>query len=1052
LEKDSRLDILAHAAIFEDDFSIDWVIELTGKKAMEVLAALEYGGENHWITTPATGMFCFTDMDQLACLRSNLSPLQTGQLHVRALEILRSELPDMPGKNSRLTRHLLKIQNNVQGCRLLMEEGSKLRKACRPDQARIYYDKALTDLEQQNGDTADTLFVEITLQYAKIWTASQSYQDAKLQLRKAIAKVKNSFDKTALPLLRLHLAYQELFFGEYEAARKQIELGRSLIHASGDPSLVRPMKLIDMFFLYWQGAFQATFASYEAYIPVIETPPESRFDCLAKLIAGHASGLTGNISQGIGMIDSAHQHSTRTKDFGIASYASLAMGSLLGSLDRFEDACHYYEKALEEARLSQSNRSRIYSLLSLAHAKFKQNETQPSLAYLKEYLTLSEKIRFTVVQDPFLLEIGWAMDQGQYPKVEGISFARALERTEKSHNVFMQGMGFYYRALSMEARQETDPSATDPSATDPSATDQAATDQAVMAVYETAMDKVRASGHQICLARVGLSMARYQRKQNREADAMKTATPLVKILLSIDEHLVPDDFLFLVKASSDPGVLLKEILNMGQEIANMRNSHELLGKIISSVNRITAAERGAIFLAGKTPGDLQLEAAKNLTQEQIQSKGFAASMKIVENIARSEKGGIFEPVVDTDSDLSEWERIRSLICVPMRINNRLVGVLYHDNRLFQSVFKESDLDILNYFAAQAAIAIDNARVYQTLESLYEKEREEKKYYEEQYLESLSVGEIVGKSPAINQVFSLIESVAKTDTTVLVTGETGVGKELVARALHQNSLRREGPFIRVNCAALPESLIASELFGHEKGAFTGATQQRIGRFELAHGGTLFLDEIGDISAYIQVRMLRVLQNHEFERVGSQKTIRSNFRLITATNRNLQEEVKKGRFREDLFYRLNIFPIYIPALRDRTEDIPILVRHFLNKSAERLNKTIHKIPKNEIDTLMAYAWPGNIRELENIVERGVILSKGPLLKIPTTEFKTNIPGPEENLSSLEDMERWHILKILKLTQGKINGKDGAASILKLHPSTLRFKIKKLGLVIERSPSRG
>lgn len=200
------------------------------------------------------------------------------------------------------------------------------------------------------------------------------------------------------------------------------------------------------------------------------------------------------------------------------------------------------------------------------------------------------------------------------------------------------------------------------------------------------------------------------------------------------------------------------------------------------------------------------------------------------------------------------------------------------------------------------------------------------------------------------------------------------------------------------------------------------------------------------------MLRVLQNHEFERVGSQKTIRSNFRLITATNRDLQEEVKKGRFREDLFYRLNIFPICIPSLRDRTEDIPILVRHFLNKSAERLNKTIHKIPKNQIDKLMAYAWPGNIRELENIVERGVILSKGPILKIPTTEFQTNVPGLEENPSSLEDMERRHILKILKLTQGKINGKDGAASILKLHPSTLRFKIKKLGLIIERSPSRG
>ncbi|MCP4021766.1 MAG: GAF domain-containing protein [Desulfobacteraceae bacterium] len=1032
MKKDSRLDILARASIFEDDFSIDWVIELTGKKALLVLSALEYGCENQWIENRSTGIFCFKDLDMLSKLRSFLDASENSRLHACALEILSSELPDMPEKNSRLTRHLLKIRNNVQGCRLLMKEGNQHRKACRMDKARLYYDKALEDLEIQAGETADSLFLEVTLHYAKIWTAGQSYQVAKSILKRAIAKAKTLSDKTALPLLRLHLAYQELFFGEYEAAKKQVELGRAMISESGNPALNRPLKLFNMFFLYWQGTFKETFSHYEAHIPAIETPPESRFDCFAKLIAGHASGMSGNITQGIGMADAVLAHSTKMGDLGIASYASLTMGSLLGDLERFEDACHYYEKAMEQAQNNQSNRSRIYSLLSLAHAKFRQNETKKSLTCLKEYLALSEKTGFTVVQDPFLLEMAWAMEQGTYPKVDGICFATLLEQTEKSHNVFMQGMALYYRAMAMETENLPGPD--------------------VIGMYEKAMDKVAASGHQLCFIRVGLSLARYLRQQNRDSDAIETALPLVKTLYSMDKHLIPDDFLFLVKESIDQGFLLTEMLKLGQEIANMRNPHDLLGKIISMVNRITAAERGAIFLAGKTPDDLRLEAAKNLTQEQIHSKGFAASMKIVEEIARSEKGGIFEfePRQDADSELSEWERIRSLICVPMRINNRLVGVLYHDNRLFQSVFKESDLDILNYFAAQAAIAIDNARVYQTLESLYKKEKEEKKYYEEQYMESLAVGEIVGKSPAITKVFSMIESVARTDTTVLVTGETGVGKELVARALHRNSLRTKGPFIRVNCAALPESLIASELFGHEKGAFTGATKQRIGRFELADGGTIFLDEIGDISPYIQVRLLRVLQNHEFERVGSQKTIKSNFRLITATNKDLKDEVKKGRFREDLFYRLNIFPIRVPALRNRAEDIPILVHHFLNKSAERLNKVICKIPRKEVDKLMAYTWPGNVRELENIVERGVILSKGPLLKIPTAEFQS-ATHPEDNALSLEDMERRHIMEILKQTRGKINGKSGAAQILKLHPSTLRFRIKKLGLVIERSPAR-
>ncbi|MCP3939877.1 MAG: GAF domain-containing protein [Desulfobacteraceae bacterium] len=1030
MEKDGKLDILSHASIFEEEFSIDWVIEITGKKALVVLSALEYGCERLWLKTRDTGIFSFTDLDKLTWIRTLLTPEKTRQLHAKALEILSSELPDLPGKNEQLTKHLLKMQNTIPGCRLLLKEGNKQRKACRIDRAKKYYDKAIKDLAQLTGKQSDTLFVEITLQYAKIWTTSQNYQQAQSTLKKAVIKAKNIGDTTCLPLLHLHLAHQELFFGQYEEAEKQFKSGRAMIKANNNTSLIRPLQLFEMFLLYWQGSFHQAFSNYEAHIPTIETPPESRFDCIAKLIAGHASGLTGDITQGMGMIDSVHRHCTNTKDVGIATYASLAMGSLLGMLNRFEEAIHYYNKALDEAIISRSNRSRIYGLLSLAHASFKLKDNKSSVKYLRSYLTLSKKKYFQVVQDPFLLEIAWAMEEKRYPEIKGFSLEQELDHTKKSHNLFMQGVADYYKAMAMEKRK--------------------APFEKIIYIYKQALEKIRRSGHKIYLAHVGLSMARLMEQKGQKEEAGKTAAPLVKTLASIDKHLIPDDFLFLIKDSSNKESLLKEILNLGQEITNMRNTHDLLGKIISTVNRITAAERGAIFLAGKSPQDLHLEAAKNLTQKQILSRGFAASMKIVEKIALSEKGEIFEPVGDPENKFAKWERIRSLICVPMRLKNRLIGVLYHDNRLFKSVFKESDLEILNYFAAQAAIAIDNARVYQTLENLYQKEREEKKYYEEQYRENLAGGEIIGKSEAIKQVFSLVESVARTDTAVLITGETGVGKELIARALHQNSQRREGPFIRVNCAALPESLIASELFGHEKGAFTGATRRRRGRFELADTGTLFLDEIGDIPPYIQVRMLRVLQNHKFERVGGQTTISSNFRLITATNKDLRQEVKNNRFREDLFYRLNIFPIHIPPLRNRPGDIPILVRHFLNKSAKRLNKQINKISGEEIDKLLTYQWPGNIRELENLVERGVILSQGPHLKIPKVQGRSIPPMPRPMELSLEEMERKHILQILKSTGGKINGKGGAAEKLKLHPSTLRFRIKKLNIIMERTPS--
>ncbi|WDP84338.1 MAG: hypothetical protein HUN05_03515 [Desulfobacter sp.] len=363
--KDRALEILAQSSVFEDEFSIDWVIELTGEKALKVLSALEFGCENHWIKNSNTGIFKFNDPEKQSQFLSGLSGSQSGILHARALEILSKELPDMPEKNSRLTTHLLKIKNQIQGCGLLVEEGDNQRKAWRFDRAQIFYDKALEDVSLLKGKQADELFIHITLKYAKIWTASQSYQRAKTTLKQALSKAKTLDDKTVLPLLRLNLAYQELFFGKYDTAQTQIEKGRQMIKNSEDPALIRSLKLFDMFLLYWQGLFTRAFAGYEAYIPAIETPPETRFDCFAKLIAGHASGLSGNISQGIGMIDAVHQHTTTLGDLGTASYASLTMGSLLGNLNRFEDAIVYYEQTLEEARASQSSRPRVYGLLSL---------------------------------------------------------------------------------------------------------------------------------------------------------------------------------------------------------------------------------------------------------------------------------------------------------------------------------------------------------------------------------------------------------------------------------------------------------------------------------------------------------------------------------------------------------------------------------------------------------------------------------------------------------------------------------------------------------------
>jgi formate hydrogenlyase transcriptional activator len=307
---------------------------------------------------------------------------------------------------------------------------------------------------------------------------------------------------------------------------------------------------------------------------------------------------------------------------------------------------------------------------------------------------------------------------------------------------------------------------------------------------------------------------------------------------------------------------------------------------------------------------------------------------------------------------------------------------------------------------------------------------------------MNFDEIVGESASLRAILKQVETVAPTDSTVLITGETGTGKELIARAIHNLSPRRERTFVKVNCAAIPTGLLESELFGHERGAFTGAISQRIGRFELANGGTIFLDEIGDIPVELQPKLLRVLQEQEFERLGSTQTIHVNVRLVAATNRNLEEMVAARSFRTDLFYRLRVFPLVMPPLRDRQEDIPALVRYFVEKYARRMNRGVETIPAETLDLLVRYAWPGNIRELENLIERAIIVSPGTVLRVPHSELKPPIE-PSSDALTLRAAERIHILKALEATNWVLAGPHGAAARLGMKRTTLQSKMRKLGL---------
>jgi transcriptional regulator with GAF, ATPase, and Fis domain len=329
-----------------------------------------------------------------------------------------------------------------------------------------------------------------------------------------------------------------------------------------------------------------------------------------------------------------------------------------------------------------------------------------------------------------------------------------------------------------------------------------------------------------------------------------------------------------------------------------------------------------------------------------------------------------------------------------------------------------------------------------IKRLKEQLEAENLYLREELKLSHTFEEIIGESNILKHILYRIEQVAPMDTTVLLKGETGTGKELFARAIHQKSKRHNKPMIAVNCASLPVNLVESELFGHEKGAFTGAMQRQIGRFELADGGTIFLDEIGELPMELQAKLLRVLQAGEFERIGNPKTMKVDVRVITATNCDLEKEILKGRFRKDLFYRLNVYPLSIAPLRERASDIPLLVEHFVKRFNHKLGKNITKVPKKVIDRLKQYDWPGNIRELENIIERAVILSKSSALSVEP--LQNGEPNVEDKFNSLADYERKYIEKVLKTTFWRIEGPKGAARILDMNPKTLRSRMQKLGII--------
>ena len=520
---------------------------------------------------------------------------------------------------------------------------------------------------------------------------------------------------------------------------------------------------------------------------------------------------------------------------------------------------------------------------------------------------------------------------------------------------------------------------------------------------------------------------------------------------------------------------LQLLLNLTSRITSNLELRDLLREISANIREVMHCEGVGIYLA-----DSASESFTLLAFDFPDSKVYYDDLKLCppENDPLKRAFDTLKPVIVSTDDLHDIHPegyellvasgIKNHFFVPLSTHARALGVLGVAHTT-EDVFTPEDIEFLSRASGQIAIALENALAYREISELKDKLAQEKLYLEEEIRSEMNFDQIVGDSAALKHVLELVETVAPSDSTVLLLGETGTGKELIARAIHDHSRRKDRTFVKLNCAAIPTGLFESELFGHEKGAFTGAISQKLGRLELADQGTLFLDEVGDVPLEIQPKLLRALQEREFERLGSTRTKKVNVRMVAATNRDLEGMISAREFRSDLYYRLNVFPIRIPPLRERREDIPLLVRYFTQKFAHQMDKRIETIPGTAMKALTEWDWPGNVRELANFIERAVILTRGRSLEVPVMELRkvrfekpaqTAAPRQEEiaqivkeTINALDGRksvdeeharrQREEIMRALTESKGRVGGEDGAAAQLGLNRTTLLSRMKKFGI---------
>lgn len=1011
--------------------SLDMLCSITGQKAVKILQLAEDLVTSNFLcryTEKGFGYYLLKNNDVVCSTVAEVCSDELQTVTEKTIAGICSYLSD----DTRRSLHLAHIYH-ISGLpvRHFLEVVKAGHYCCTLNlhhDAYIYYDIALDSIDPSTLDPVEKEFyIEAAIGLCSCRGDSLLPDIQRNLLERALDFCLNTERRDNEVKLRVLLAKTFLKTVRSNEAAEHLDKAWRMLETQDFPHEMKlQVALANSELFFWQGYINKAIERYESVLGNIEELPDDTSTLKSCIRLGGIYGVAGETARGIGLIKSVRQKANELCNKELERHATLALVLILSDAGRIEEGADFLDEVFQTPIDLIDNFILWPGYGKKTYLAFYRGEYEKASDYQKKTYEQGKILGEPQHRGPDNIEVMLGLEERGFFNPDW-NFEAEVTRLINWPDIYMKGVALRFRALKLYKHE--------------GAVEEVETDlNQSITLLEQAGAKIELAHSQLLLARVKL-------ETGNSADTETLLNSAWETLAKVNPDLFPEDLKPFLDQTSKNALWVESLISIGDALGSIQNREELLNQIIKHAMRIAGAERGAILLRNNK--SLEVVASRNVDSSAIGSESFFEQFKLIENVFETGHEVVTKGVVCNSPKDNHWYGSGWMACFPICFKTEVIGTIYMDCELTRMQLPADEIALLRIISNQAAVALGNLTIFEKIIDLNSALLADTNLYRESQNSSPIVTQMVGRSEPFKQLLKLIGTVAQSDSTVLITGETGVGKELVAQAIHQNSTRSSGPFIAVNVASLSHELIASELFGHEKGAFTGATTSRKGRFELASEGTLFLDDIDALTLDIQAKLLRVLETKECERVGGTRTLRTEFRLLAASNIAIEDLVEKGLFRSDLFYRLNVFPIHIYPLRERTGDIQVLVQYFLDIFGKKFGRKLEMISKKDLEILQNYHWPGNIRELRHVIERGVLLSTNERLVIPplyATQSKVS-PNTTEKILPLKEMEARHILNALAQCGGKVSGTNGAAELLEIVPATLYSKMKRLG--VKRDP---